>query len=90
MKQTNAERWFRREVCIRLGFSKRWTFSDYRPDALSVCLMSRCRRLLPLSRNRLAQICYGICQDELPGFAYFGTQFKWEVRLKGTVLSDVQ
>jgi len=36
--------------------------------------------LFPLSGKPLAQICYGLCQDELPGFAYFGTEFKWEVR----------
>ena len=25
------------------------------------------------------QICVGICQDEMPGFMYFGTQYNYEV-----------
>jgi len=25
-------------------------------------------------------MCFGICQDELPGFAYFGTEYSFEVR----------
>jgi len=28
---------------------------------------------------RVSQICFGICEEELPGYTYFGTQYSFEV-----------
>ncbi len=48
------------------------------PETFTKSLAKRLRRSRSLSM--LSQICYAICADELPGYAYFGTQYSNEVR----------